>query len=945
MDEGKRTYMINLKVRTEYSFRKVYGRLPDIVKGTKGDAIGIADFGTWGWSKFSNECKKNNKKAIFGIEFCVVLNATENTKQPTNYMTMIAKNVNGIKNIYELSTYSQNFFYYEPRIDYEKLLDFCNDDIILLSGDNPQVSLLKNFDNFYLEASPRSMSWLNKIKSVSEKYKIPIVACSDNYYPRPENKGVYEIVAGERNRQTRTTMQHIGTEWELKAQMPMIDEQSYKLTEQIANEIDNIELPRATNVKFNSDITLEDLCRNNAKNRNIDLSDKVYEDRLVREIKMIKEKDFEDYFFVISDMVRGAKKNMLVGPARGSSAGSLVCFLLEITDVDPIKHDLMFERFIDVNRLDLPDIDIDFPDTRRDEVINDLKEKYGENNVARIGTVSRLKPKSALTEVSKSLKIPLWEIEDLKKSIIERSGGDARAAFCVKDTLESLDIGKEMLKKYPELKYAEDIENHARHSGMHAAGVIVLNDKVSNFCSVNRDGVAQIEKYDAENLNILKIDALGLRTLSILEDCLNEIGKPREFLINLELEDMKVFDVFNKQRFAGIFQFEGYALQSLCKQMTIDNFSDIAFVTSLARPGPLHCGGTTEFVKRRTGEEPVSYLHELTKEWTKDSYGVIIFQEQVLQIARNVGKLSWEDCSALRHAISKSLGEEFFNQYWELFRDGAKDNGIEEKEARKIWETMCTFGSWAFNKSHAISYAIISYWCAYLKAYHPLEFAVCCLRNSKDDEQVIKLLRELVKEGIEYKAFDKDLSELTWSVKDGKVIGGLIGLKGIGPKNAEDIIKRRKEGKPLTTRQDIILNNPELPYMDVFECNTRFGDYYKNPTKYNITTGQVTEIKEVTDNGEYIFIGKLKDRNLRDLNEYKDLVRRGGRKIEGNNLFLNLTFEDDTDMIIATIDRFKYLRFGKIIVEQSKIGDWFLIKGDIKNSWRKIYIQNIRKLN
>jgi len=436
-----------------------------------------------------------------------------------------------------------------------------------------------------------------------------------------------------------------------------------------------------------------------------------------------------------------------------------------------------------------------------------------------------------------------------------------------------------------------------------------------------------------------------LRTLSILEDCLKEIDKPRDFLINLELEDAKVFDVFNKERFAGIFQFEGYALQSLCKQMTIDNFSDIAFITSLARPGPLHCGGTTEFIKRRTGEEPVSYLHELTKEWTKDSYGVIIFQEQVLQIARNVGKLSWEDCSNLRKAISKSLGEEFFNQYWELFRDGAKDNGIEEKEARNIWETMCTFGSWAFNKSHAISYAIISYWCAYLKAYHPLEFAVCCLRNSKDDEQVIKLLRELVKEGIEYKAFDKDLSEKTWSVKDGKVIGGLIGLKGIGPKNAEDIIQRRKEGKPLTTRQDVIMNNPELPYMDVFECNTRFGDYYENPSKYNITTGKVTEIKQIMDNGEYIFIGKLKERNLRDLNEYGNLVKRGGRKIEGNNLFLNLTFEDDTDMVIATIDRFKYLRFGKMIVEHSKIGDWFLIKGDIRNSWRKIFVQNIRKLD
>jgi hypothetical protein len=279
-----------------------------------------------------------------------------------------------------------------------------------------------------------------------------------------------------------------------------------------------------------------------------------------------------------------------------------------------------------------------------------------------------------------------------------------------------------------------------------------------------------------------------------------------------------------------------------------------------------------------------------------------------------------------------------------LFREGAKDQGIEEKEAKNIWEHMCTFGSWAFNKSHAVSYAMISYWCGYLKAHHPKEFAVACLRNAKDDDQIIKLLRELVTEGFEYTPFDKDKSQLTWSVQDGKIVGGLLGVKGIGPKNAEDIINRRATGKALTSRQDVLVHNPEIPYMDVFECNTMFGDYYENPKRYNILTGSVSYIKSINENGEYIFIGKMKERNLRDLNEYGNLVKRGGRKIEGNNLFLNLTFEDDTDMIIATIDRFKYLRFGKLILEQSKIGDYFLIKGDIRNNWRKIFITNIRKL-
>ena len=936
--------MINLKVRTEYSFRKAYGKLSDIIKNTKQNALGIADFGTWGWVKFKAECEKNNVKPIFGLEFAVVLNAEEKTKQPTNYMTMIAKNLKGIKNIYELSTYSQNFFYYEARIDYEKLLEYCDDNVILLSGDNPQVSFFKDYKNFYLEASPKSPAWLRRINDVSKKYNIPIIACSDNYYPRPQDKGVYQIVVGDRNRVTRTTIQHIATEWELKAAMPMIPDSAYKLSDELVKQIEVFDLPKATNVKYKSDRSLLDICKENAKRKNIDLNNKVYAERLDRELKLIKEKDFEDYFFVISDMVIKAKKDMLVGPARGSSAGSLVCYLLDITDVDPIKHDLMFERFIDVNRLDLPDIDIDFPDVKRESVIQKLRDTYGDDCVAHIGTVSRLKPKSALTEVSKSLKIPLWEVEDLKKSIVERSSGDARASFCIRDTFETLDIGKSLVEKYPGLRAAEAVENHSRHSGKHAAGIIVLNDSVKNYCSVNKDGIAQIEKDDAEKLNILKIDALGLRTLSIIEDCLQEIGKSKEFLLNVNLEDEKTFKIFNDEKFAGIFQFEGYALQSLCKQMGVNKFLDIAYITTLARPGPLHSGGTTEFIKRHTGEEEVTHLHPMTKRWTEDSHGVIIFQEQVMQIARNVGKLSWEDTSSLRKAMSKSLGEEFFNRYWELFKEGAKDQGIEEKEAKNIWEHMCTFGSWAFNKSHAISYAMISYWCGYLKAHHSKEFAVACLRNAKDDDQIIKLLRELVKEGSEYIPFDKDKSQLTWSVQDGKIVGGLLGVKGIGPKNAEDIINRRKTGKALTSRQDVLVHNPEIPYMDVFECETKFGDYYKNPKRYNILTGEVSYVKDINENGEYIFIGKMKERNLRDLNEYGNLVKRGGRKIEGNNLFLNLTFEDDTDMIIATIDRFKYLRFGKLILEQSKIGDYFLIKGDIRNNWRKIFITNIRKI-
>jgi DNA-directed DNA polymerase III PolC len=486
---------------------------------------------------------------------------------------------------------------------------------------------------------------------------------------------------------------------------------------------------------------------------------------------MIKEKGFEDYFYVIADLVAAAKKVMLVGPARGSSAGSLVCYLLGITDVDPIVHDLMFERFIDITRADLPDIDIDFQDTKRELVIKHLVRKYGQERVGRLGTINRMKAKSALGAVAKQINVPPWEINDVKEAVIERKGGDARAAFCVMDALDTLDVGKALLEKYPAMRNAAYLENHASHSGMHAAGVVVTNDRLSKYGTIDRSGTIQLDKKDAEAINLLKIDALGLRTLSVIQDCLDQIGKEREWLVEYPLDDVEAFAVFNEERYAGVFQFEGYALQSLTRQMKVKEFNDIVAITALARPGPLHCGAATEYIERRTGQMETVHLHRLAEPITTSTYGTVIYQEQVMAIGRVLGQLSWEDVSELRKAMSKSLGDEFFNKYWVKFEVGAVAQGIDSKEARSIWDKICTFGSWAFNKSHAVSYGLVSYWCAVLKAHWPLEYAAACLRNAKDPDQTIKLLREIKLEGYDFKSVDPARSELTWTVKDGQLLG------------------------------------------------------------------------------------------------------------------------------------------------------------------------------
>jgi DNA-directed DNA polymerase III PolC len=936
--------MLQIRTRTEYSFRKAYGPINNLIDMAD-KAMGIADQGTWGHVAFNNACKKKNIKPIFGVEIAVVEDAKDRSRQTTNMMAFIAKNNSGLSEIYELVTKStdRENFYYFPRISYSDLFDI-SDNVIILSGTHPEWGLLPlaRKSDLYIEINP--MSSRKSLQFCEEKGFKP-VATSDNYYPKVGDKKAYEVLVGM-NRMERTKPMHVLNEYELKDAVPWIPDEAINNTYKIA-EMCNVDLPVAQMISFTPEKTLEQMCIDGAPERNIDLKDPVYRDRLRREIDMIASKKFEDYFYVIADMINYAKKHMLVGPARGSSAGSLVCYLTGITDIDPLKFDLLFERFIDVTREDLPDIDIDFQDDRREMVFQYLRDKYGAEKVAHLGTVSRYKAKSTITEVAKELGVPAWEVNDLKGSIIERSSGDARAAMCILDTFNDLEIGRKVLEKYPQMKIAEKMENHARHSGVHAAGIIVTEDPVSKYCSVSaQSGAAQIDKKDAEELNLLKIDALGLRTLSVLQDVLDQVGWEREKLVRFPLDDEESFKVLNKEKYAGIFQFEGYALQSVTRQMKISNFEDICSITALSRPGPLVSGGTTQFIKKKTGVEPVYYIHEMTKESTEVTYGIFVYQEQVMKVAREVGKLSWEEVSQLRRAMSKSLGEEFFDRYWKRFKVGAEENGLDEKKSREIWDSINTMGSMAFNRSHAIAYAMVSYWCCVLKARFPLEFAAACLRNVKDDDQGIKLLREVVREGLGYKPYDKYKSGLNWSVQDGELIGGLIGIKGIGPKLAEDIINRRELKQPLTPRQNNLLDNGETPFDDIFECDRKFGHIKKDPLAHNIKSPIIDiDTLEADSPGTYVFFGKLKEKNLRDLNETVNLAKRGGRRAETHNLWLNMTFEDDTGPIISTVDRFKYPKIGKPIVEDGRIGDWYLIKGVLRKGFRKIYVEKLRKLS
>ncbi len=937
--------MINFANRTQYSFRLATGKLEDVLKTNQEDIVGICDrASTWGHLDFIKACKEHDKIPLLGVELPTVANCDDRAKQPISYTRLFAKNQEGLRELHELTTLSTEKFYYVPRIDYSILSEVSTNLIVVLGAywDESYADDYMARDNFYVALDTQSNTW-HKNRMV-ELYRPKLLACSNNYYPAIKDLPAHQVTIGMNNYNMITSPATIMSteDW-----IEFFGEDLADIPERTRSVFDDctFDFPVAEMVTPETEQTLAQMCQQGALELGVDLDDAVYAARLKRELDLIEDKKFEDYFYVVADLIAYAKTKMFVGPARGSSCGSLVCYLIGITDVDPIPYDLLFERFIDINRMDYPDIDIDFEDTKREMVYKYLCKKYGSDCVSKLGTISVFKAKSAITDVSKALSIPVWEVSDLKEAIIERSGGDSRAAFCLLDTFQQLDVGKETLNKYPELKVVADIEHHARHTGVHAAGIIVTDKPTNLYCSVDeKSGCAMIDKHNAEAIGMLKIDVLGLRTLSVLQDVLDQVGMTRNEIKNWKLDDEKAFEIINKKYFAGVFQFEGTALQNICQQIKVESFDDITAITALGRPGPLISGGTTEYIKRKNGE-PATPMHPLVKEYTETTYGIIVYQEQVMQVARSVGKLSWGAVSKLRKAMSKSLGQEFFDKFYEKFEVGAIENGLDKETSRMIWDKINTMGSWAFNRSHAVAYGLISYWCMVLKAHYPLEFAAACLRNAKDEDQSIRILRELSKEGYDYKPYDADKSLANWSVQDGNLVGGLIGIKGIGDKMAKSIIDKRSSGEPMSKRQTTLLTSGTTPWDSIWECKELWGHIKAEPQKYNITS-KMTDIGDITisNSGEFVVIGKLMDKNLRDHNEPVLLERRGGKIMHGQSLFFGMSLQDDTGNTLASIDRHKYMALAKPIVETGKIGDWYLVKAVKKEGWTQLFVNKILRL-
>jgi len=431
-------------------------------------------------------------------------------------------------------------------------------------------------------------------------------------------------------------------------------------------------------------------------------------DRVHHESEMIIDKDFVDYFLMLSDAVRACKDNGIpVGPARGSAAASLVCYLLRITEVNPMHYPLMlFSRFVDPNRFDLPDVDLDFDDDLRDYVRQHLITRYGVDRVGNIGTFTRYRGKNAIDDVARVYQIPKYDIAQVKDLLVTRSGGDSRFDASIQDTLEMFPQAKEVFDRHPRLYESLKLEGNYKGFGVHAAGLVVgataLVDSVATYVkhdvgkNKNTLAVLSVDKYDGESLGMLKLDALSLSTMGMIRLAIGTIGMSLEELYAVPMDDAPTLAAFHKGDVKGIFQFDGRTMKMVCEQLKPDVFMDLAAVNALSRPGPLHSGSTGDYIAIRSGEIERESLHPLVDAITEMTEGQIIYQEQILQICREVGKFPWVHAAAIRKIISQKKGEAAFESMWMDFKAGASSQNISEELSRRIWNRMVTAGTYAF---------------------------------------------------------------------------------------------------------------------------------------------------------------------------------------------------------------------------------------------------------
>jgi DNA polymerase III alpha subunit len=948
----------DMRIRTGYSFKTAVGHVDEVLDRIK--AIGwkvapISDrMSTFGFVNWTKEARKRDLRPIYGVELPVV--AELGVKKPTiDWWSFFAiKDLVHLNQAVELATTNGGLTYSQAE---------ALPGLIKLTGERTLLShVTKRAKDLYVSLSPSTPKGLY---NEAVKRKLPLLATGDNVYTSPDDAEFYRVALGFRA-STQTYPQHIVDDDELRRSLWFASSSSQKMAFAARGKVIvqcSATLGVATLLDPHSKTSLRDLCLAGGERLSIDLADPVYAERLERELRLIAEKDYEDYFFIIADLMQWSRNHMVVGPARGSSCGSLVCYLLGITSIDPIPHKLIFERFIDTTRSDLPDIDLDFSDERRHLAMEYLSKKYGQDHSARLGSVNMWQAKSALNALGPALRIPQWQINEVGNTVIKRSFGDSRSDSTVIDTLNGTAVGRRMLQEFPAAVLADRMEDHPASAGQHAAGMVLTDKPVINYVAIDgRTGAVMCNKYDAETLNLLKVDMLGLTQLSVFERTLELIGEePRNrFLEAIPLNDQLAFDVLNRLMFSGVFQFQypGSALQTLMQRFIknekgrVTEFEDIVSFTALVRPGPLGSGATDVWMRRRAGNERVTYPHPVLEPYLRDTLGIITYQEQVMQIGKDIGDLTWEDVTALRKAMSKSLGKEYFNQFGDRWKAGAriKLTGMQGYQIDQFWDDLCTYGMWAFNRSHSVAYAMVTYWSCWLKAHHPVEYAAATLDAEADPGKQVVVLREMRDEGVDYIPIDPEVSSDKWAIKiEGGnrrklLVGPLTNIRGVGPATVRDILDARRAGEELRPALAKRLANAQTAIASLSPISDEVARLHPKLDRIGVITKN-TPIGEIQGGTEVLVLGVMTKVAPLNENEPARVARRRGKVYDGPIEALNMFIKDDTGEIFCKIDRFDFERIGRPVVAQAKRGkSLYAIKGWVPPDFRMVRISQIRYL-
>jgi len=845
---------VHLHCHTEYSLLDGAARIPDLVRSARElgmTSLAITDHGAmFGVIDFYNACRKEEIKPVLGCEVYVATRTMQDKQAGVDdkqyHLVLLAENDEGYKNLLRLVSlgYTEGF-YYKPRVDKDLLYRYNKGLIALsgcLAGEIAHFAMQGEMekaraaageyrdifgDAFFLELQDHGLKEQGPVNralvDIGRQLGIPVVATNDVHYVRKADAEIHDILLCIQTGKTvldNQRMRFDSQEFFLKSPEEMaaiFGEIPSSLTNtaliaercQVNLESGKLHLPEyRVPDGYNVDSYLRELCYRGARERYGEVADEVAA-RIDFELGVISQMGFSGYFLIVWDFIHYARqKGVLVGPGRGSAAGSIVSYCLGITNLDPLPYGLLFERFLNPERVSMPDIDIDFCFERRQEVIDYVFDRYGRDRVAQIITFGTMAARAAVRDVGRALGMPYAEVDRVAKLIPPELGMTIDKALQTQE-LARLYEGDEQVAKL--IDVARALEGMPRHASIHAAGVVIAKETLTNYLPLYRtsDGViaTQFAKETVEKLGLLKMDLLGLRTLTVIGEAVNLIRETRGTTLDMDalpLDDPATYDLLGRGETIGVFQLESSGMRAILRDLRPEAFEDVIALVALYRPGPLGSGMVDDFIQRKHGVKEVIYLHPLLQPILKDTYGVILYQEQVMRIASDMAGFTLGEADLLRRAMGKKKPE-IIAGLRSRFVEGAVKKGVNPSVAGQVFDLMEYFAGYGFNKSHSAAYALIAYQTAYLKANYPAEFMAALLTSVKDHtDKVSVYVEECRRLEIDVLPPDVNESRENFTIAGGKIRFGLAAIKNVGLGAVQAIIEAREKGGPFKSLVDFL---------------------------------------------------------------------------------------------------------------------------------------------